>query len=96
MPRLLQTLFSSFPNFDLLPPAWPVSLAQLDANAYLFQNRRVEGGYIGVLDNDPGTSENLRLREGDAIQFRPEHIADIATPPREYGIAKYGTTFFDE
>src|SRR5262249_48669827 len=28
---------------------------------------RTEGAFIGVLDNDPGIAENLRLREGDNI-----------------------------
>lgn len=57
---------------------------------------RTEWGYLGVLDNHPGTAENLRLREGDVIRFGPEHVAAIANPPREYVMAKYGTTFFDE
>jgi hypothetical protein len=57
---------------------------------------RTEHGYIGVLDNDPGTAENLRLRKGDSITFGPEHIAQIATPPREYVITKYGARFFGE
>lgn len=57
---------------------------------------RIEGGYIGVLDNDPGAAENLRLHEGDNIVFGPEHIADIGTPPREYVIKKYGESFFDD
>jgi uncharacterized protein YegJ (DUF2314 family) len=56
---------------------------------------RTEHGYIGVLDNDPGTADNLRLREGDSITFGPEHIAEIGTPSREYVIKKYGTSFFD-
>ena len=57
---------------------------------------RTEDGYIGVLDNDPGTAENLHLREGDNITFGPEHIAEIGTPPRDYVMKKYGTSFFDE
>ena len=57
---------------------------------------RTERGYIGILDNDPGTAENLGLREGDSIAFGPEHIADIGNPPREYVIKKYGASFFDE
>jgi hypothetical protein len=55
---------------------------------------QTKGGYIGVLDDDPGSAENLRLREGDVITFGPEHIADIDTPPREYVIKKYGASFF--
>ena len=57
---------------------------------------RTEGGYIGFLDNDPGTAENLCLREGDSITFGPEHIAAIDTPPREYVIKRYGASFFGE
>ena len=57
---------------------------------------RTERGYIGVLDSDPGTAENLRLHQGDSITFGPEHIIDISTPPREYVIKKYGAFFFDE
>jgi hypothetical protein len=55
---------------------------------------RTEGGYIGVLDNSPGTAENLRLREADNITFGPEHIAEIGSPPREYVMKKYGESFF--
>jgi uncharacterized protein YegJ (DUF2314 family) len=57
---------------------------------------RIEGGHVGVLDNDPGTAENVQLREGDVITFGPEHITDIVTPPREYVKEKYGASFFDE
>ena len=42
---------------------------------------RTESGYIGVLDNDPGTAENLKLHERDLVVFGPEHIADIGRPP---------------
>lgn len=52
--------------------------------------------YVGVLDNDPGTANNLPLHEGDSITFGPEHIAEIATPPREYVIKKYGASFLEE
>lgn len=57
---------------------------------------RTEGGYLGALDNDPGTAENLRLRRGDDVTFGPEHIVEIATPPREYVLKQYGSSFFDE
>lgn len=57
---------------------------------------RTERGYIGVLDSDPGAAENLRLREGDGVTFGPEHIAEIANPPRQYVIEKYGESFFEE
>ncbi len=40
---------------------------------------RVCDRYRGVLDNDPGRAEGLRLHEGDEITFGPEHIADMAT-----------------
>jgi hypothetical protein len=56
---------------------------------------RTEGGYIGVLDNNPGIAENLRLREGDLVSFRPEHVANIGQPPREYLVEKYGASFFE-
>ena len=51
-------------------------------------------GFIGVLDNDPGVAENLNLHEGDLLAFRPEHVCDIATPPRDYIVQKYGSAFF--
>lgn len=51
-------------------------------------------GYIGVLDNDPGRAENLRLRKGDAIVFRSEHIAEIGRPPRRYIVENFGDSFF--
>ena len=56
---------------------------------------RMESGYVGVLDNDPGAAENLRLRESDTIIFRPEHVAAIDYPPRAYVLEKYGSDFFD-
>jgi hypothetical protein len=55
---------------------------------------RTDNGYVGVLDNDPGTGENLHLREGDVIIFGPEHVIATNTPPREYVIQKYGSVFF--
>ena len=57
---------------------------------------RTKGGYIGVLDNDPGTAEGLNLHEGDAIIFAPENISDIDRPSREYVLKKYGPSFFQE
>jgi len=53
-----------------------------------------EDGYLGILDNNPGIAENLRLCEGDIILFGPEHVIDIETPPREYIVKKYGSSFF--
>ncbi len=55
---------------------------------------RTDGGYVGLLDSDPGIAENLRLREGDSISFGPEHICAIGNPPREYVTEKYGASFF--
>jgi hypothetical protein len=57
---------------------------------------RIKGGYVGVLDSDPGIAENLRLCEGDVITFGPEHVCEIATPPRKYVLQQYGSSFFDE
>jgi hypothetical protein len=57
---------------------------------------RTESGYIGVLDNDPDTAENLKLHERDLVVFGPEHIADIGRPPRDYVVEKYGASFFVE
>lgn len=54
------------------------------------------GGYIGILDNDPGSAENLRLRKGNAIFFSPEHVAEIGRPPRSYIIERFGESFFEE
>ena len=31
-----------------------------------------------------------------SVTFRPEHIAEIGAPPREYVMKKYGASFFDE
>jgi uncharacterized protein YegJ (DUF2314 family) len=55
---------------------------------------KVANGYVGVLDNDPGTAENLNLHEGDFIPFGPEHICDVDMPPRDYIVEKYGSDFF--
>jgi hypothetical protein len=52
--------------------------------------------YRGVLDNDPGRARGLKLRAGDEIAFGPEHVAEIATPPRPYVLEKYGPGFLGE
>ena len=57
---------------------------------------RTEQGYLGVLDNNPGTAENIKLRERDLIAFGPEHVASIEQPPRDYVVGKYGAAFFDQ
>jgi hypothetical protein len=63
---------------------------------WVIVNKRGVNGYAGVLDNDPGRAENLNLKEGDTIVFGPEHVAAIQYPPRDYVVAKYGESFFDE
>jgi hypothetical protein len=52
-------------------------------------------GYVGVLDSNPGTADNLKLHEGDVVVFGPEHVAGIDRPPRSYIIEKYGASFFE-
>jgi hypothetical protein len=54
----------------------------------------VEGRYTGVLDSDPGSAGSVNLRQGDAISFGPEHIAQIDYPPAEYITRKYGSALF--
>jgi len=56
---------------------------------------RSQSGYIGVLDSDPGIAEGLRLQRGDEIAFRPEHVLQIDTPPRDYVLEHYGPRFFE-
>jgi hypothetical protein len=63
---------------------------------WVIVKRRGPQGYEGVLDNNPGRSENLKLGEGDTVHFGPEHVAGIEYPPRHYVVAKYGSSFFDE
>jgi hypothetical protein len=57
---------------------------------------RTGGNYLGVLDSDPGSAEGLNLHAGQLITFRPEHVADIDRPPRQYIEKKYGATFFED
>jgi hypothetical protein len=52
--------------------------------------------YRGVLDNDPGHAEGLKLREGDEIVFTPEHIVEIGQPSRAYVLEKHGPGFFTD
>lgn len=63
---------------------------------WVIVRRRAGGRYVGVLDSDPGRAENLLLRPGDEVEFGPEHITDIDSPPREYVMRKYGARFFDD
>ena len=44
---------------------------------------RVNGGYLGVLDNDHGMGEGVSPKLGDVISFGPEHIASIDSPPSD-------------
>lgn len=55
----------------------------------------MSGGYMGVLDSDPGHAEGLNLREGDNIVFGPEHVAAIDHPSKDYVVRKYGRSFFE-
>jgi hypothetical protein len=57
---------------------------------------KTDEGYVGVLDNNPGVAENLKLLERDLIIFGPEHIADIQRPPRNYIVEKYGASFLED
>lgn len=48
---------------------------------------RVDGGYVGILDNQPSSLNphpDTYLCFGAEIPFLPEHVIDIATPPAEY------------
>jgi hypothetical protein len=53
-------------------------------------------GYEGVLDSDPGHADSLKLKQGDVVHFGPEHVAAIEHPPRDYVVAKYGASFFED
>lgn len=46
----------------------------------------VGDAYIGILDVQPSVaqSENVYLRFGAEIPFRPEHVIEIAQPPDTY------------
>ena len=61
---------------------------------WVIVKRRVEGRYVGILENDPGTADGLRLHPGMELLFGPEHVAEIGHPPRSYVVEKYGTGFF--
>lgn len=50
-------------------------------------------GYIGVLDSDPGYAENLKLAQGDLVEFGAEHVCRIDNPPREYLLKEYDKFF---
>lgn len=46
----------------------------------------VGDAYIGILDAQPSVeqSEDIYLRFGAEVPFRPEHVIEIAQPPTEY------------
>ena len=50
-------------------------------------------GYIGVLDSNPGYAENLKLAQGDLIEFGADHVCEIDTPPTEYLLKEYAQFF---
>lgn len=54
---------------------------------WVFITEAHDGGYIGILDNqpaclDPGSDAYLKM--GAEVPFRPEHVIDIADPPGDY------------
>lgn len=54
---------------------------------WVFVTERVNGKYVGVLDNEPASLEaddDVYLVRGAEIPFGPEHVIDIAEPPPEY------------
>lgn len=61
---------------------------------WVIVRRRLDGRYVGILDNNPGRAENLLLQSGDEIVFGPEHITEIDSPPRDYVLRRYGAGFF--
>jgi len=63
---------------------------------WVIVNGRAGDDYVGVLDSDPGSAEGLKLHPGQFITFRPEHVAEIDRPPRQYVEKKYGATFFED
>ena len=61
---------------------------------WVIVRRRVLGGYLGVVDNDPGIADGLALRRGVDVYFAAEHVAEIQTPPLDYVLSTYGDDFF--
>ena len=54
---------------------------------WVIVSERVDGGYVGILDNQPASLNphpDTYLCFGAEIPFLPEHVIDIATPPAEY------------
>lgn len=46
--------------------------------------------YIGILESDPGMAENLSLRRGSEVLFRPEHVCEINRPPDGWLVQRFG------
>lgn len=61
---------------------------------WVIVRRRVGDYYVGVLDSDPGIAEDLHLKPGTELVFRPEHVLDIGHPPRSYVVETHGDDFF--
>ena len=54
---------------------------------WVLVTERIDGMYIGRLDNEPGTVEaadHVYLVRGAEVPFGPEHVVDIAEPPADY------------
>ena len=53
---------------------------------WVIVSERVDGYYIGLLDSQPplNPSDNIYLVFGAEIPFLPEHVIDIAKPPKKY------------
>ena len=49
--------------------------------------------HLGILDSDPGRADKLRLRKGDIIPFRPEHVCRVDRPPRAFLLEAHGALF---
>jgi hypothetical protein len=63
---------------------------------WVIVKKRLDRGYLGVLDSDPGLAENLNLRPGFDVVFTAENIIAIDHPPEDYILEKYGRDFFHE
>ena len=54
---------------------------------WVFVTERLADGFIGVLDNQPGSfppDDDVYLVVGAEIPFAAEHVIDIGHPPAEY------------
>jgi hypothetical protein len=54
---------------------------------WVFVTEVLAEGYIGILDNQPGSIEpddGGHLILGAEVPFRAEHVIDVATPPEDY------------